>query len=74
MIRSDTMTDQASRGKPRASGDDPAQSGPLILSHRVNPARAGMIPPRPHGRRVGRGKPRASGDDPVRAAAATVVA
>ena len=51
-------------GKPRASGDDPANPVP-VLAQVVNPARAGMIPEAATKERAARGKPRASGDDPV---------
>ena len=50
--------------KPRASGDDPRARNALRRQYRVNPARAGMIPPRRLPPLSGGGKPRASGDDP----------
>ena len=50
--------------KPRASGDDPRRGQRLDVDIRVNPARAGMIPPPPPSARTPTSKPRASGDDP----------
>ena len=55
-------------GKPRASGDDPAEGLFLHMEARVNPARAGMILSRKPVISRPSSKPRASGDDPVKAA------
>ena len=52
-------------GKPRASGDDPAQTGNGTHRRAVNPARAGMIPATIASTAAQWGKPRASGDDPA---------
>ena len=51
-------------GKPRASGDDPTWQDYMLVAGKVNPARAGMIPPWRPSRTSCRRKPRASGDDP----------
>ena len=53
------------RGKPRASGDDPAQKAAKEVEGRVNPARAGMIHRYTPYTQISSSKPRASGDDPV---------
>ena len=56
---------------PAARADDPGRKPRGNCHHtkrrtpsRVNPARAGMIPPHPPRTRCECGKPRASGDDP----------
>ena len=50
--------------KPRASGDDPEDSGGIEVHGSVNPARAGMILFHFQLKLKCSSKPRASGDDP----------
>ena len=65
----DAHEDRAS-GKPRASGDDPYGKVVPKIVNNVNPARAGMILPRPGALKHSNRKPRASGDDPLHVLAA----
>ena len=52
------------QGFPRASGDEPDQTGLRRAAGRVFPARAGMSPNFPWDQYMGLGFPRASGDEP----------
>ena len=66
MILCANAVDQGVSGKPRASGDDPADGIHHRTCDRVNPARAGMILPELSHFVCSDCKPRASGDDPRR--------
>ena len=66
MIPPDSQRATVTLGKPRASGDDPAELDKTRAEIEVNPARAGMIPRKRKRETNEHSKPRASGDDPGR--------
>ena len=67
MIRAVGVSVYASRGVPRASGDDPSVSVLSVTIIKVFPAQAGMIPDYDITVSSIRSVPRASGDDPIEA-------